>query len=60
MSGSEETFRKHGATNANELMLDLRKSVHGLMQDYRLWRQLLHARLVEAGFQRCESDMCFN
>ena len=30
MSVSEATLRKHGAVNANELVLDLRKSLYGL------------------------------
>ena len=56
---SEETMREQGVKGAEELVLELRKSLYGLKQAGRLWSQLLHERLVEAGFKRCESDMCF-
>ena len=59
MSVCEETLRENVATNANELVLDLRKSLYGLKQADRLWIQLLYSRLVKAEFQRCKSDMCF-
>ena len=39
-------------------MLQLRKSLYGLKQSGRLWSQLLHARLLEAGFRQCISDLC--
>ena len=39
-------------------MLQLRKSFYGLKQSGRLWSQLLHARLLEAGFRQCISDIC--
>uniref|UniRef100_A0AAV1TQJ1 Reverse transcriptase Ty1/copia-type domain-containing protein n=1 Tax=Peronospora matthiolae TaxID=2874970 RepID=A0AAV1TQJ1_9STRA len=59
MQVSEETLRTHGATSASELVLELRKSLYDLKQAGRLWSLLLHAKLVDAGFVRCESDMCF-
>uniref|UniRef100_A0AAV1T191 Integrase catalytic domain-containing protein n=1 Tax=Peronospora matthiolae TaxID=2874970 RepID=A0AAV1T191_9STRA len=59
MQVSEETLRTHGATSASELVLELRKILYGLKQAGRLWSLLLHAKLVDAGFVRCESDMCF-
>uniref|UniRef100_A0AAV1T508 Uncharacterized protein n=1 Tax=Peronospora matthiolae TaxID=2874970 RepID=A0AAV1T508_9STRA len=56
---SEKTLRTHGATSASELVLELRKSLYGHKQAGRLWSLLLHAKLVDAGFVRCESNMCF-
>ncbi|GAB9471215.1 unnamed protein product, partial [Globisporangium polare] len=47
-----------GVSSANELVLRLKKSLYGLKQAGRLWSQLLHAKLTEAGFERCITDMC--
>ena len=38
--------------------MELRRSLYGLKQAGRLWRQMLHARLSDAGYVRCVSDMC--
>ena len=51
-------MRKIGATHPGEVVLELRRSLHGLKQAGRLWSQLLHARLSDAGYVRCLSDMC--
>ena len=58
MDVSSDTLRELGAANAGEVVLELRKSLYGLNQAGRLWSQLLHARLVDAGFVRCVTDMC--
>ena len=36
----------------------MRRSLYGLKQAGHLWIQLLHARLSDAGYVRCVSDMC--
>ena len=53
-----DTINGLGARSASELVLKLRKSLYGLKQAGRLWSQLLHTHLVEAGFTQCISDMC--
>ena len=58
MDVSSEVIKSLGATSVSELALQLRKSLYGLKQAGRLWSQLLHARLMDAGFQQCVSDMC--
>ncbi|CAI5716713.1 unnamed protein product [Peronospora effusa] len=58
MDVSGDTVKELEATNVSELALQLRKSLYGLKQAGRLWSQLLHTRLFDAGFQQCESDMC--
>ena len=58
MEVREETLKKIGATNKKEVVLELHTSLYGLKQAGRLWSQLLHARLLDAGFIQCQSDMC--
>ena len=50
MSLSESTLRKIGAAHPGEVVLELRRSLDGLKQAGRLWRQFLHARLCDAGY----------
>ena len=59
MTISAKIMREQDAESEKDLVLELRKSLYGLKQAGRLWSQLLHKRLVEAGFMRCDSDMCF-
>ena len=58
MRVSEEWLRTHDAASANELVLELRKSLYGIKQASCLWSQLLHDKLYDARFARCESDIC--
>ncbi|CAI5732632.1 unnamed protein product [Peronospora farinosa] len=58
MDVSGDTVKELEATNVSELALQLRKSLYVLKQAGRLWSQLLHTRLLDAGFQQCELDMC--
>uniref|UniRef100_A0AAV1UMW7 Uncharacterized protein n=1 Tax=Peronospora matthiolae TaxID=2874970 RepID=A0AAV1UMW7_9STRA len=58
MTVSESTLRNVGAMHPGEVVLELRRSLYGLKQAGRLWSQLLHARLSDAGYVRCVSDMC--
>ncbi|CEG40734.1 FOG: Transposon-encoded proteins with TYA, reverse transcriptase, integrase domains in various combinations [Plasmopara halstedii] len=58
MDINDELQKKLGATNANKVALDLKKSLYGLKQAGRLWNQLLHASLSDAGFTQCISDIC--
>ena len=58
MAVSTKILQEYGVTSGDELVLELRKSLHGLKQAGRLWSQLLNAKLTEAGFVRCESDIC--
>uniref|UniRef100_A0AAV1UGC0 Reverse transcriptase Ty1/copia-type domain-containing protein n=1 Tax=Peronospora matthiolae TaxID=2874970 RepID=A0AAV1UGC0_9STRA len=58
MEVSEETLKTIRATNKKEVVLELHKSLYGLKQAGRLWIQLSHARLLDAGFSQCQSDMC--
>lgn len=39
-------------------MLRLRKSLYGLKQAGRLWIQLLHSKLCEAGYKQSQVDGC--
>ena len=55
---SESTLRKIGATHPGEDVLKLRRCLYGLKQAGRLWSQLLHARIIDAGYVRYVSDMC--
>ena len=55
---SEETLKIIGATNKKEVVLELHKSLYGLKKAGRLWIQLLHARLLDADFSQCQSDIC--
>uniref|UniRef100_A0AAV1USB9 Reverse transcriptase Ty1/copia-type domain-containing protein n=1 Tax=Peronospora matthiolae TaxID=2874970 RepID=A0AAV1USB9_9STRA len=52
MPVSEETLQAQGVSNASELVFRLRKSLYGLKQAGRLWSQLLHSKLITAGFTR--------
>ena len=58
MEVSEDTLKIIGAKSKKEVVLELHKSLYGLKQAGRLWSQLLHARLLDAGFSQCVSDMC--
>ena len=53
-----KTLKSLGAKRNNDLVLQLRKSLYGLEQVGRLWSQLLHTRLTEAGFEQRVADMC--
>lgn len=57
MDVCSDIVKSLGATSVSELALQLRKSLYGLKQAGRLWSQLLHARLIDAGLQQCVSDM---
>ncbi|KAG2905017.1 hypothetical protein PC117_g20846 [Phytophthora cactorum] len=54
----EDVLRTLGVDSKGRLALRLRKSLYGLRQAGRLWSKLLHAKLEEAGFTRCVTDMC--
>ncbi|KAG2913918.1 hypothetical protein PC119_g7839 [Phytophthora cactorum] len=58
MAIGEDVLRTLGVDSKGRLTLRLRKSLYGLRQAGRLWSKLLHARLEEAGFTRCVTDMC--
>ena len=58
MTVSENTISKIGATHPGEVALELRRSFYGLKPAGSLWSQLIHARLSDAGYVRCLSDMC--
>nr|CCA17625.1 hypothetical protein SS1G_13224 [Albugo laibachii Nc14] len=51
-------LEEFGVKDTSKLALRLIKSLYGLKQAGRLWSQLLHAKLEEAGFTRCGTDMC--
>ena len=53
-----EDMQKLGADTRSQIALRLKKSLHGLKQAGRLWSQLLHGKLEDAGFTRCTTDMC--
>lgn len=44
--------------NISTAKVVLALSLYGLKQAGRLWSQLLHVRLNDAGYVRCVSDMC--
>nr|CCA24594.1 PREDICTED: copia proteinlike putative [Albugo laibachii Nc14] len=54
----ESVLNKLGVDTKDKLALRLKKSLYGLKQAGRLWSQLQHANLVDAGFTRCLTDMC--
>ena len=58
MTVSESSMRKIGAKHTSEVVLELRRSLYGLKQAGRLWSHLFCARLSDAGYVRCLSDMC--
>ena len=58
MTIGQEALKMVGAATKKEVVLQLQKSLYGLKQAGRLWSQLLHARLLEAGFRQCISDIC--
>ena len=58
MTMSDSTLREVGEAHAGEVFLELQRSLYELKQAGRLWSQLLHARLSEAGLTRCVTDMC--
>ena len=58
MAVPAKILQDYGATSGDGLVLELRKSLYGLKQAGRLWSQLVNAKLTEAGFVRCEGDMC--
>ena len=58
MDVSDDILRELGAANFGEVVHELRKSLYGLKQAGRLWIQLLHARLKDAGLVRCVTDIC--
>nr|CCA27549.1 hypothetical protein PITG_05283 [Albugo laibachii Nc14] len=45
-------IQKFGAKSAGELVLRQKKTLYGLKKAGRLWSQLLHEKLSEAGFER--------
>lgn len=51
MDVDEKTLDNLGARSKSDLLLQLHKSLYGLKQAMRLWSQLLHARLTEAGYK---------
>ena len=55
---SDDTLRELGASNSGEVVLELRKSLYSLKKAGRIWSQLLHARLTDAEFVRCVTEMC--
>ena len=58
MDIDQETMNKLGVSSKNELSLELCKSLYGLKQAGRLLSQLLYAKLCDAGFTQCVSNMC--
>ena len=50
MSIPGEELRRLGAKDDKDVCLRLVKSLYGLKQAGRLWNQLLHQTLVQAGF----------
>ena len=58
MDVSDDTLRELGAGNSGEVVLELCESLYGFKQAGRLWSQLLHTRLTDAGFVRCVTVMC--
>ena len=54
----ESVLKKRGVDTKDKLALRLKKSLYGLKQAGRLWSQLLHAKLVNAGFTCCVTDLC--
>jgi hypothetical protein len=58
MDISEETLRSFRVQSPKNLVLRLQKSLYGLKQAGRLWSQLLHSKLIDAGFIQCITDMC--
>ena len=59
MNKSNATLHEHGVASTNEIDLELCTIPYELKQTGQYWSQLLHLHLVEAGFPRCKSDMCF-
>lgn len=53
-----EELAKFGVCIKDKLRCDFKKSLYGLKQAGRFWRELLHEKLVGAEFARCLSDMC--
>uniref|UniRef100_A0AAV1UQN3 Integrase catalytic domain-containing protein n=1 Tax=Peronospora matthiolae TaxID=2874970 RepID=A0AAV1UQN3_9STRA len=58
MEVNDTTLQQLGAKDKQGVVLQLKKSLYGLKQAGRLWSQLLHSSLTDAGFLRCCSDMC--
>nr|CCA22025.1 pol polyprotein putative [Albugo laibachii Nc14] len=58
MKSTVHEIQKFGAKNACEVVLRLKKTLYSLKQVGRLWSQLLHENISEAGFERCITDMC--
>uniref|UniRef100_A0AAV1VBX8 Integrase catalytic domain-containing protein n=1 Tax=Peronospora matthiolae TaxID=2874970 RepID=A0AAV1VBX8_9STRA len=58
MEVNDTTLQQLGEKDKNGVVLQLKKSLYGLKQAGRLWSQLLHSSLTDAGFLRCCSDMC--
>uniref|UniRef100_A0AAV1T842 Polyprotein n=1 Tax=Peronospora matthiolae TaxID=2874970 RepID=A0AAV1T842_9STRA len=58
MEVNDTTLQQLGAKDKNGVVLQLKKSLYGLKQAGRLWSQLLHSSLTDAGFLRCCLDMC--
>ena len=58
MELSDEVMIEHGVDNKKVLAVRPFKSLYGLKQAGRLWSRLLHDKLEEAGFTRCNTDMC--
>jgi hypothetical protein len=53
----KELLEKLSVTSPNELVLELRKALYGLKQACRLWRKLLHNKLIAVGFTQSLVDM---
>lgn len=45
-----------GARSISEHVL--KKTLYGLEQAGRLWKKLLHIKLTESGYGRCDTNMC--
>ncbi|CAH0522555.1 unnamed protein product [Peronospora belbahrii] len=52
MDMSDGSLRDLDVANSGDVVLELRKSLYGLKQVGRLWSQILHERLTDAGFVR--------
>lgn len=53
-----ESLRSFRVQSPKNLVLHLQESLYGLKQAGRLWSQLLHSKLNDAGFNQRIRNMC--
>ena len=58
MKASEEETLRLGVEHAEQVVIQLKRSLNGLKQTGRLWFQLLHSELLRVGFVQCVADSC--